>query len=101
MKYPEKTTVTEYSLPKYTQIQVEKKGFEMNLLENGNELIKMMQSTYYFSWSLIFEPVHDKTYYKTCATREDWNQPANPRSLIRVLVDRMCPLQPPGLSKDG
>ena len=39
---------------------------------------------------LISEPAHDKTYNKTCATREDSDQPAHPRRLIRVFVDRMC-----------
>ena len=36
-----------------------------------------------------------KTYSKTCATSKDSDQPAHPRSLIRVFVDRMCLLQPP------
>ena len=48
---------------------------------------------------LIFEPAHDKTYNKTCATSEDSGQPAHPRRLIRVLADRMCLLQPPGYPK--
>ena len=42
------------------------------------------------------EPAHDKTYGKACATSEDSDQPAHPRSLIRVFADRMCLLQPPG-----
>ena len=42
------------------------------------------------------EPVHDKTYIKTCATSEDSDQPTHLRSLIRVFADRMCLLQPPG-----
>ena len=42
------------------------------------------------------EPAHDKTYNKTSATSEDSDQPAHPRSLIRVFADRMCLLQPPG-----
>ena len=46
-----------------------------------------------------YEPAHDKTYNKTCATSEDSDQPAHPRSLIRVFVDPMCLLQPPGNSK--
>ena len=45
------------------------------------------------------EPVHDKTYNKTCATSEDSDQPAHPRSLIRIFADRMCLLQPPGYPK--
>ena len=51
---------------------------------------------------LIYEPAHDKTYNKTCVTREDSDQPAHPRSLIRVYADRMCLLRPPGYPKrDG
>ena len=43
-----------------------------------------------FPWSsLLFEPVHDKTYNKTCATSEDLDQNPDPSSLIRVLADRM------------
>ena len=43
--------------------------------------------------------MHDKTYNKTCATSEDSDQPAHPRSLIRVLTDRMCLLLSPGYPK--
>ena len=46
--------------------------------------------------NLPFESAHDKTYYKTCATSEDSDQPAHPRSLIRVSADRMSLLQPQG-----
>ena len=46
-----------------------------------------------------WEPAHDKTYNKTCAISEGSDQPAHPRSLIRVFADRMCPLQPPGYPK--
>ena len=46
-----------------------------------------------------FEPVHDKAYNRTCATSEDSDQPAHPRSLIIVFADRMCLLQPLGLPK--
>ena len=45
------------------------------------------------------EPAHDKTYNKTCATSEDSDQPAHPRSLIRVFADRICLLQPVGYPK--
>ena len=38
-------------------------------------------------------------YNKICATSEDSDQPAHPRSLIRVFADRMCLLQPPGYPK--
>ena len=44
----------------------------------------------------ITQPVHDKTYNNACATSEDSDQPAHPRSLIRVFADRMCLLKPPG-----
>ena len=30
---------------------------------------------------LIYEPTHDKTYDKTCSTREDSNQPARVRAV--------------------
>ena len=46
----------------------------------------------------IYEPAHDKSYNKTCATRQDSDQPAHPRSLIRVFADRICLLQPPDYS---
>ena len=42
---------------------------------------------------------HDKTYNKTRATSEDSDQPARPRSLIRVFDLRMCILQSPGYPK--
>ena len=45
------------------------------------------------------EPVHDRTYNKTCATCEDSDQPAHPRSQISVFADRMCLLQSPGYPK--
>ena len=37
-----------------------------------------------------FEPAHNKTYKKTCATGEDSDQPVRPHSLIRVFADRTC-----------
>ena len=45
------------------------------------------------------ESAHDKIYNKTCATSEDSDQPAHPRSLIRVFADCICLLQPPGYPK--
>ena len=48
---------------------------------------------------LYNEPVHDNTYYKTCATSEDLDQPAYSRNLIRVFADHMYLLQPPGYPK--
>ena len=50
-------------------------------------------------FSNTFEPGHDKTYDKTCATREDSNQPAHLCSLIRVFTDCMCLLQTPAYPK--
>ena len=32
------------------------------------------------------EPVHDKTYSKTCETSTDSDQPVHPPSMARVLV---------------
>ena len=40
-----------------------------------------------------------KNYSMACATSEDSDQPAHPRSLIRVFADHMCFLQPPGYPK--
>ena len=47
----------------------------------------------------LYVPAHDKTYNKTCTTSEDSEQPAYPRSLIRIFADRMCFLQLPGYPK--
>ena len=46
-----------------------------------------------------YEPAHDKTYNKTCATSKYSDQPMHPRSLIRVFADGMCPLQSPSYPK--
>ena len=46
-----------------------------------------------------YEPAHDNTYNKTCATSENTDQTAHPRSLIIVFADRLCLLQPPGHPK--
>ena len=45
-----------------------------------------------------FEPAHEKTFNKTCATSKDSDQTAHPRSLIRVFASRMF-LQLPGYPK--
>ena len=50
---------------------------------------------------LPYEPAQDKTYNKPCATSEDPDQTAHPRSLIRDFADRMCRLQPSGYTKNG
>ena len=47
----------------------------------------------------MYKPANDKTYDKTCVTSEDLDQPAHPRSLIRVFADRMCHLQSTGYPK--
>ena len=39
---------------------------------------------------LIYEPAHNKTYNKTCATSKDSDQTAHLCSLIWVLADCMC-----------
>ena len=44
------------------------------------------------------EPGHDKTY-KTCTTSKGSDQPVQLHSLIRVLAERICLLQPPGYPK--
>ena len=51
------------------------------------------------TWGILNEPAHDKTYNKICATSEDSDQPAHPRSHIS-LTDRICLLLPPGLFKE-
>ena len=45
------------------------------------------------------EPAHEYTYNKACATSVDSDQPAHPRSLIRVFADPMFVLQPQGYPK--
>ena len=49
--------------------------------------------------SLHNEPAHDKTYDKTCSTSKYSDQPARPRSLIRVFADRMRLSKPLGYQK--
>ena len=49
---------------------------------------------------MINEPAHDKTYNKSCETSKDSDQPAYPRSLIRIFADRMCRLQPPAIQRE-
>ena len=46
-----------------------------------------------------YETMHDKTHNKTCGTSKDSDQPAHPRSLIRISADSMCLLLPPGCPK--
>ena len=48
---------------------------------------------------ILYEPAYDKTYFKTCVTSEDSDQPAHPCRLIRVFEDRMYLLQPLGYPK--
>ena len=42
-----------------------------------------------FLVKVLFVAALDKTYNKSCATSEDSDQPAHPRSLIRVFSVRM------------
>ena len=37
-----------------------------------------------------FEPEHVQTNNKTCKISEEWDQPEQPRNLIRVFTDRVC-----------
>ena len=46
-----------------------------------------------------YEPESNKTCSKTCATSDASDQPAHPRSLIRIYADRLSFLQPPGYPK--
>ena len=62
-------------------------------------MIKSLISNYNPGILEVYEPVHNKTYNKTCATSKDSDRPAHPRSPIRVFADRMHLLQPPGYSK--
>ena len=43
----------------------------------------------YFYSTCIYERQHEKTYLLTCATNEDTNQHARPRSLVRICIVRM------------
>ena len=36
-----------------------------------------------YSWTWKIEPAHDKTYYKTCVTSEDSDQPVLQLSMAR------------------
>ena len=44
---------------------------------------------------LTYEPAHDNTYKKKCATNKESDQPVH-LSSQRVFADLMCLLQPPG-----
>ena len=43
---------------------------------------------------------NNKTYKKTCATSQDSDQTAHPRSLIRVFADHMRLSQPPAIQRE-
>ena len=64
--------------------------------ENYPRIITKYSSLISPMTDVLFEPALDKTNNKTCATGEDSDQPAHPRSLIRVFAGRMCLLQLPG-----
>ena len=54
-------------------------------------ILRMDEGTFSLDVALIInEPAHDKIYNKTYATSKDSDQPAHPRSLIRIFADRMC-----------
>ena len=48
------------------------------------KMIKMLE----FTWYILNETVHDKTYNKTCVTSTDKDRPVHPPSMAKVLV---CP----------
>ena len=52
-----------------------------------------------YQFELLYEPAHDKTYNKTCATSKDSDQPAHSCCLVRVFTDRMCLIYPPTYPK--
>ena len=60
----------------------------------------VLRDRYYFPLLSQYELELDKTYNKICATSEDSDQPAHPRSLIWVFADRMCLLRPPRYQKN-
>ena len=70
-------------------------------------MTQMMESamyTFYVSHlihfiTILFEPVHDKTYKKNSVTNEDSDQPVHLPNLIRVFADCMCLLQSPVYAK--
>ena len=61
-----------------------------------SRLLVLFSIKYCFCDAVLYEPAYNETCNKTCATSEDSDQPAHPRSLIRVFADRMCQLQAPG-----
>ena len=70
----------------------------------ANEVSKIMNKLFNILFSIELQNIRlnmsqCKTYNKTFATSEDSDQPAHPRSLIRVFTDRMYLLQPPGYLK--
>ena len=69
------------------------------ILQNPTCILhRSLQYCLYINY-LQYEIGHHKTYKNTCATSEYSDQPAHLYSLIRVLADRMCLLQPPGYPK--
>ena len=57
--------------------------------------IELQEPGEWQKWASAQQTLQKKTY----ATSEDSDQPAHPRSLIRVFADRMYILQPPGYPK--
>ena len=48
-------------------------------------LIVVFFCCFFFFKKMVFEPVHDKTYNKTCVISKDSDQPVHPPSMARVL----------------
>ena len=65
------------------------------------QLKKQFHSFLYELWYEKYETANDKTDTNTCATSKYSDQPAQPRSLIRVFTDRMCLLQHSDYRKNG
>ena len=66
-----------------------------SVIFNINRVYKCIKVWFVVIQLILYEPAHDKTYNKTCATSKN----ADLHSLIRVFPDRMRLLQPPGYSK--
>ena len=60
--------------------------FNVKMIEKKKKNPKDIVFLLYLS---CFEPQREKTYLVTCGPNEDSNQPAHPRSLIRVFVVRL------------
>ena len=77
-------------------IRIQYKACLLKINENDEVAICL-----FFSYleCLIYESLSEKKYLLTCASNEDSNQPAHPRSLIRAFVVRMKKPCIPGFPK--